>query len=192
MAGKSPEASSVLLFISLLLLLTDLTNCREILVGGKSNAWKVPSSPADSLNRWAEKARFHVGDTLLWKYDGEKDSVLRVTKEAYVTCNTTEPVAKFSGGETKVKLERHGAFFFISGSKTNCEQGEKLFVVVMSPRSSRGFFVSEAPSPSPVAAAAEIRAPAVAPTTGDAASSLVRGGAFTAVLVAVVLRTLSS
>jgi hypothetical protein len=34
------------------------------LVGGKIDSWKVPSSEADSLNRWAEKSRFNVGDHL--------------------------------------------------------------------------------------------------------------------------------
>ena len=44
-----------------LLLLADLYCCKEILVGGKHTAWKIPSSPSDSLNKWAESLRFHVG-----------------------------------------------------------------------------------------------------------------------------------
>ena len=47
-----------------LLLLADLSCCKEILVGGKHTAWKIPSSPSDSLNKWAESLRFHVGDSL--------------------------------------------------------------------------------------------------------------------------------
>ncbi|RYR74712.1 hypothetical protein Ahy_A02g009439 [Arachis hypogaea] len=37
---------------------------KDILVGGKVDACKVPSSPSDSLNKWAERASFQVGDRL--------------------------------------------------------------------------------------------------------------------------------
>ncbi|RYR05871.1 hypothetical protein Ahy_B06g085699 [Arachis hypogaea] len=102
---------------------------KDILVGGKVDAWKVPSSPSDSLNKWAERARFQVGDRLVWKYDGGKDSVLEVNKEDYGNCNTSNPIKKFNGGNTKVELDHPGPFYFISGAKGSCEQGEKLHVV---------------------------------------------------------------
>ncbi|KAL1212606.1 Early nodulin-like protein 13 [Cardamine amara subsp. amara] len=156
--------------------LVDLACCKEILVGGKPSAWKIPSSPSDSLNKWAESLRFHVGDSLVWKYDGEKDSVLQVTKEAYINCNTTNPAANYSNGDTKVKLERSGPFFFISGSKSNCIEGEKLHIVVMSSRGGHtgGFFSGSAPSPAP--STAILGATAVAPATGGSASLTCRVG----------------
>ncbi|XLR53114.1 hypothetical protein HN51_021338 [Arachis hypogaea] len=40
---------------------------KDILVGGKVDACKVPSSPSDSLNKWAERASFQVGDRLVWQ-----------------------------------------------------------------------------------------------------------------------------
>ena len=40
------------------------SGAKEILVGGKADAWKVPPSASDSLNKWAERARFQVGDHL--------------------------------------------------------------------------------------------------------------------------------
>lgn len=49
-----------ILFFSLL----SFTEARDHLVGGKTNSWKIPSSESDSLNRWAEKTRFLVGDSL--------------------------------------------------------------------------------------------------------------------------------
>ncbi|XVE53524.1 hypothetical protein DITRI_Ditri03aG0010000 [Diplodiscus trichospermus] len=146
-------SSLVLLFVFL-----SFTEAKEILVGGKADAWKIPSSESDSLNKWAEKSRFRIGDSLVWKYDGGKDSVLQVTKEAYASCITSNPIAEYNDGNTKVKLENSGPFYFISGAKGHCEEGQKLHVVVLSPKH-RYTGISPAPSP------AEIEGPAIAPTS---------------------------
>ncbi|KAG6585501.1 Early nodulin-like protein 1, partial [Cucurbita argyrosperma subsp. sororia] len=138
-----------------------LSEAREILVGGKTNAWKIPSSPAQSLNQWAESSRFRVGDTLVWNYEEGKDSVLKVRKEDYEACNITNPQEKLEDGSAKVELHNPGPIYFISGVKGHCEQGLKLVVVVMTPRHR---FIGISPAPSP----AEIEAPAVAPSSGAA------------------------
>ncbi|OMO90682.1 Plastocyanin-like protein [Corchorus olitorius] len=143
----------------LLVLFLSLTEAKEILVGGKENAWKIPSSESDSLNKWAENSRFRIGDSLVWKYDGSKDSVLQVTQEAYGSCNTSEPIAEYKDGNTKVKLDKSGPHYFISGAKGHCEQGQKVVIVVLSQRHNRFTGISPAPSP------AEIEGPAVAPTS---------------------------
>lgn len=125
----------------------------------------------------------------VWKYDGEKDSVLLVTKEAYINCNTTNPAANYSNGDTKVKLDRSGSFFFISGTKSNCVEGEKLHVVVMASRGGHhhtgGFFTGSAPSPAP--SPALLGATAVPPATGSASSLTRRIGVLGFVGLAVVL-----
>ncbi|XP_057722195.1 early nodulin-like protein 13 [Arachis stenosperma] len=147
---------------------------KDILVGGKVDAWKVPSSPSDSLNKWAERARFQVGDRLVWKYDGGKDSVLEVNKEDYGNCNTSNPIKKFNGGNTKVELDHPGPFYFISGAKGSCEQGEKLHVVVITPRGapapSQAHTHAPSPAPSPSSGFEDDHtpAPAVAPSSGGA------------------------
>lgn len=69
---------------------------------------------------------------------------MEVTKEAYNSCNTTNPLANYTDGETKVKLDRSGPFYFISGANGHCEKGQKLSLVVISPRHS---VISPAPSP---------------------------------------------
>ncbi|XP_010421357.1 PREDICTED: early nodulin-like protein 3 [Camelina sativa] len=178
---------SLFLIFSIFFLLTNLACSKEILVGGKTSAWKIPSSPSESLNKWAESLRFHVGDSLVWKYNGEKDSVLQVTKDAYINCNTTNPAANYSNGDTKVKLERSGPFYFISGSKSNCVEGEKLHIVVMSSRGGHtgGFFTGSAPSPAP--SPALLGAPAVAPVTGSASSLASRVGILGFVGLGIVL-----
>ncbi|KAK0571186.1 hypothetical protein LWI29_012229 [Acer saccharum] len=166
MAGLSTTLACSSLLLSLFLLFSSFSaEAKDILVGGKAGAWKVPSSQSDSLNAWAESTRFRVGDSLVWKYDGAKDSVLQVTKEDYVSCNTTNPIAQYKDGNTKVELDRPGPFYFVSGVKGNCEKGQKFIVVVLTPR--HRYDISPAPSP------AELDGPAVPPTSS---ASSFKGG----------------
>ena len=99
---------------------------------------------------------------VVWKYEKEKDSVLKVRREAYISCNTTDAaIEEYKDGNTKVTLDKSGPHYFISGAEGHCEKGQKLIVVVMSQRHR---LVGESPAPSP----AEIEGPAVAPTSGAA------------------------
>jgi hypothetical protein len=112
-----------------------------------------------------------------WKYDGQKDSVLQVTKEAYASCNTTSPIEEYKDGNTKVKLDRSGPFYFISGAEGHCEKGQKFVVVVLSQKQ-RHTGISPAPSP------AEFEGgPAVAPTSS---AYTLRGGFLVALGVLVL------
>ncbi|XP_062101725.1 early nodulin-like protein 15 [Humulus lupulus] len=159
MASFSGLSSSLIILFSLLFTISE---AKEILVGGNSYSWSIPTSNETEtlLNKWAEKSRFRIGDTLVWKYDGEKDSVLEVSKEDYEACNTSRAMKEYKDGNTKVSLDRAGPFYFISGAKGHCEKGQKLIVVVLSPRRNRFYGISPAPSP------AEIDGPAIAPTSG--------------------------
>ncbi|XP_028064312.1 early nodulin-like protein 1 [Camellia sinensis] len=95
-----------------------------------------------------------------WNYDSNKDSVLQVSKRDYVTCNTSSPIAEYKDGNTKVRLDKAGPFYFISGAEGHCEKGQRLIVVVMSERHRRHLGIAPAPSP------AEFQGPAIAPTSG--------------------------
>nr|XP_033510603.1 early nodulin-like protein 1 [Nicotiana tomentosiformis] len=160
MAGFSRNVlSSSLVAVLFFFLLLSFSEARDHLVGGKTDSWKIPSSESDSLNRWAEKSRFLIGDSLVWKYDGKKDSVLQVNKRDYVTCNSSSPIAVHNDGNTKIELTNSGAYYFISGAKGHCEQGQKLIVVTLSENNMRRFM--GAPAPSPV----EFEGPAMAPTS---------------------------
>ncbi|KAK1322682.1 Early nodulin-like protein 3 [Acorus calamus] len=167
--------SAAPLFLSLIFITTLSSEAKDFLVGGTTNAWKIPSSPSDSLNRWAESTRFQIGDSLgkcvyktVWKYEAGKDSVLQVTREAYLSCNTTGPVAEHRDGNTTVGLDKSGAFYFISGEKGHCEKGQKLIVVVLSKKSSS---VS-----SPASAPMGSEGPAIAPARGGAVALGARRG----------------
>ncbi|KAL7187226.1 hypothetical protein ACSBR1_037320 [Camellia fascicularis] len=168
MAGSARDlVSSVLVF---LMMIISFSEARELLVGGKTNAWKTPSSESESLNLWAQNSRFLIGDSLVWNYDGNKDSVVEVRKRDYITCNTSSPIAEHKDGNTKVKLDRSGPFYFISGEEGHCEKGQKLIVVVMSAKHATRHF-GIAPAPSPV----DFQGPAVAPTSAAAAAVLYGG-----------------
>ncbi|TKY58043.1 Early nodulin protein 1 [Spatholobus suberectus] len=164
MAGSSTTTTSSASLL-LLFLLFGFSLAKEILVGGKTDAWKIPASESDSLNQWAGRSRFQVGDYLVWKYDGGKDSVLQVSREDYGNCSISNPVKEHSDGTTKVKLDRPGPFYFISGAKGHCEKGQKLVVVVLTPRGRYTGVSSPAPAPS----SAGFEGPAVAPTSGATA-----------------------
>ncbi|RRT41119.1 hypothetical protein B296_00043242 [Ensete ventricosum] len=57
-------SSSSLVCLTLLLVSFTISEARDFLVGGDDRAWRVPRTTTDSLNRWAERNRFHIGDSL--------------------------------------------------------------------------------------------------------------------------------
>ncbi|KAL3503453.1 hypothetical protein ACH5RR_037902 [Cinchona calisaya] len=153
-----------------LLLLVQKGNAFEFKVGG-SKGWAVPPDPnSNSNNQWAEKNRFQIGDSLLFVYSGDKDSVLSVNKEDYDNCNTDKPLHKFTDGHTVFKFEHSGPYYFISGVKDNCLKNEKIIVVVMADRSKQAPPPSnETVAASPPSPSAEVP-PSPAPATGESPS----------------------
>ncbi|CAN8284209.1 unnamed protein product [Cochlearia groenlandica] len=146
MASSSSSSTLSMAIIFSFIFLYSLAAANEVAVGGNSGDWKIPSSSSShSFTEWAQKSRFKVGDFIVFKYESGKDSVLEVREEAYKSCNTTNPLASYTDGETKVKLDRSGPFYFISGVNGHCEKGQKLRLVVVSLR--RHVAISPAPSP---------------------------------------------
>ena len=80
-------------------------------------------------------------------YDSSKVSVLQMRRKGYETCNTSSPIAAYKDDNSKVKLEKSGAYYFISGDEGQCQKGQKLIVVVMSARSQLMGISPAAPSP---------------------------------------------
>ncbi|TKY66505.1 Early nodulin protein 2 [Spatholobus suberectus] len=134
--------------LCLLFLLTLLSSSQahKFNVGG-SQGW-VPN-PSESYNNWAGRNRFQTNDTIVFKYQKGSDSVLEVKKEDYDKCNKTNPIKKFENGDSEFKFDRSGPFYFISGKDGNCEKGQKLIVVVLSPRTPPSPKPSPSPSPKP-------------------------------------------
>ncbi|GMJ15942.1 early nodulin-like protein 9 [Hibiscus trionum] len=127
---------------------------------------------AENYNQWAERNRFQIGDSLVFSYAPNDDSVLHVTEEAYKNCNLDSPIAKYTDGHTVFSLDHSGPYYFISGNKDNCGLNEKLVVVVMADRSNRSSTTNEtiAPSPPPPSGSTEPPSPAPSgesPPTGS-------------------------
>lgn len=91
---------------------------------------------------------------VVFKYKKGSDSVLVVNKEDYYKCNTTKPIMSMVDGDSMLKFDRSGPFFFISGNPGTCEKGQKLIVVVLAVRHKGDHAPSpqlppSSPSPSP-------------------------------------------
>ncbi|KAI3964656.1 hypothetical protein MKX01_020473 [Papaver californicum] len=125
-------------FLGFLSSSTEASN--NILVGGK-NGWVT--NPPENYTSWASRNRFNVGDTLIFKYNKGQDSVLVVSKEDYDTCNTDNPQRSMNDGESKFTFDRSGPFYFVSGNQGSCQKGQKLYLVVITPK------ISSPPTPSP-------------------------------------------
>ncbi|XP_057953941.1 early nodulin-like protein 3 [Malania oleifera] len=139
---ENSHRSLIFLLLMLMGFLQTSSQAHKFLVGGK-NGW-VPQPP-ETYNHWAERMRFQVNDSLIFKYKKGSDSVLIVTQEDYNNCNTTKPIKALKDGTSVVKLNRSGPFFFISGNACGCDRGhEKLVVVVMAVRNR-----THVPSPAP-------------------------------------------
>ncbi|MQL73719.1 hypothetical protein Taro_006070 [Colocasia esculenta] len=150
MAGTYPR-SLMRSGLLCLLLLAPMAAATQFRVGD-SLGWGLPGPNAEHYNPWAERHRFQIGDSLLFVYPADKDSVLQVNKEDYESCNTASPIAKFTDGSTVFTFDRSGAFFFISGVPDNCIKNEKMVVVVMADRSNRSAGAATPPPPSPAPA----------------------------------------
>ncbi|CAI9765766.1 unnamed protein product [Fraxinus pennsylvanica] len=186
-------ASLRILFLCLavVLLLCIRSEAREFVVCGENNLWEVPSS-VDEFNKWAEKTRFQIGDSLVLKYDSKTDSVLEVSEEDYKICNKANPIKSHHDGETKISLEKSGPFFFISGAEEHCQNGQKLEVIVLSDKHGSGHHsTAQAPSPHHHRHFYRAPAPAPAPTKGGtgvkAAVGLIGGTAVVGSLVLLCL-----
>ncbi|KAJ3687871.1 hypothetical protein LUZ61_017035 [Rhynchospora tenuis] len=133
--SSSPAFSMANLFLlclaTSLLILFNPAVADQYTVGGPVG-WTMPTegNEAESnYNHWALRTRFHVGDSLYFKY--ENDSVLLVSRDDYRNCETFNPIAGFTDGNTTFEFDREGFFYFISGEPGHCEAGQRMIVRVM-------------------------------------------------------------
>ncbi|KAL0451453.1 UNVERIFIED_CONTAM: Early nodulin-like protein 1 [Sesamum latifolium] len=149
---------ALLLFVSMI----SFSEAREFEVGGKKTSWELPSSP-DEFNKWAQRNRFQIGDSIVLTYDAKSDSVLEVTENNYRTCNISNPIKSYTDGITKITLNKSGPFFFISGAEGHCQKGQKLEIQVLSAKHRS---LGHSPAPSPAETHHHHLAPAPAPANG--------------------------
>ncbi|KAK6777099.1 hypothetical protein RDI58_023816 [Solanum bulbocastanum] len=150
------------LLVILLACLINSCYAYQFYVGGKAG-W-VPN-PSENYNNWAERMRFQVNDTLVFKYKKGSNSVLVVNKDDYDKCNTNNPIMKMDDGNSIFKFDHSGPFFFISGNKNDCENGsQKLITVVLAIRPPPPSTPGESPATSPATS------PSVSPPVSPATS----------------------
>ncbi|KAL4580355.1 hypothetical protein LXL04_016546 [Taraxacum kok-saghyz] len=128
-----------------------------ILEVGEDDGWTL--NPVESYSAWAGRLRFRVNDTLHFKYNDATDSVLVVNKEDYDNCNVDNPIQRLDGGDNSFRLTEGGAHYFITGNKSNCEQGQKVDVEVLHIRAQSPPSPPPAPAPLPPAPASPVAGP---------------------------------
>ncbi|KAL3508360.1 hypothetical protein ACH5RR_027761 [Cinchona calisaya] len=149
--GASPFTSKVLknaLFWSVFVgsMMAVMVSSFQFEVGGEKGWVKPAGNETETYNDWATKNRFHIGDTLYFKY-ALGDSVLLVNSRDYNKCRTSNPISKFDDGNTVFQFELSGFFYFISGQHGHCKSGQRLIIRVMHPSEEQVESPESAPSP---------------------------------------------
>ncbi|GAB2285373.1 hypothetical protein Dimus_019826 [Dionaea muscipula] len=167
---------------------------------GDGDGWVV--NPRESFNHWAERNRFQINDTVVFKYKKGSDSVLVVTRESYDACDATNPLQTYTDGNSEFTLGRSGSFYFISGNTEHCGRGQKLIIVVLAARHEKASSPPPAPpaapipststpssssAPSPVSVISGSPSPSPAPNGSSAAAAAAAGfGSWVGLAVAAV------
>nr|XP_051221328.1 early nodulin-like protein 2 [Lolium perenne] len=121
---------------------------RVLTVGGDARGWRQPAPGEETYNHWASRSRFHVGDLLYFRY-AKNDSVLVVTRDDYKVCRGDRPALRLDGGEeARLRLERSGPLYFISGAPGTCDAGQRLTVRAMAQHDDASSSPADAPAAS--------------------------------------------
>ncbi|KAK7814776.1 blue copper protein [Quercus suber] len=100
-------------------------------VVGDSTGWTVP--PNNNLPFyavWAAKQTFILGDILLFNFTTGQEDVARVTKEAFLICNSTNPISLITTGPANYSLNSTGEYYFIDTLNNSCALGQRLAINV--------------------------------------------------------------
>uniref|UniRef100_A0A2N9H0S0 Phytocyanin domain-containing protein n=1 Tax=Fagus sylvatica TaxID=28930 RepID=A0A2N9H0S0_FAGSY len=80
--------------------------------------------------KWASTKNFHVGDALLFEYNQMYHSVLQVSHQDFLSCNTTSPIAVYFSGEDLITLGSADNFYYLCGVPGHCQAGQKVGIKV--------------------------------------------------------------
>ncbi|XP_058201130.1 uncharacterized protein LOC131315910 [Rhododendron vialii] len=149
---------------------------QELHVVGDSLGWIVPPGGPIAYATWASLQTFHVGDILMFNFTTGEQDVAMVTKEAYDTCNSTNPILLQTTGPVNITLASVGLHYFIGTMDRHCFLGQKLTVDVTG---ASGPTTSPASTPPPPPPSPVVAEPPRAPMTyvvGDALGWIVPPG----------------
>ncbi|GLJ28587.1 hypothetical protein SUGI_0563160 [Cryptomeria japonica] len=92
---------------------------------GDTSQWNL----GVDYSTWATGKTFAVGDQLTFVYSS-LHSVVEVSKSAYDSCSTSNPLKVESGSPTSVTMDKTGGRWFICGTPGHCSGGMKLAITV--------------------------------------------------------------
>ncbi|XP_038890593.1 blue copper protein-like [Benincasa hispida] len=111
-------------------------------VVGDSLGWVVPLGGPIVYATWSVSNTFLVGDILLFNFTTGQEDVARVTKEAFLTCNSTNPITLKATGPANFTLDSLGQYYFIGTLDKHCILGQRLAINVTA-------YSGPTPSPTP-------------------------------------------
>ncbi|KAL6880593.1 hypothetical protein ACP4OV_012158 [Aristida adscensionis] len=123
--------------------------------------------PQFNKSGWTSGKTFRVGDTLLFKYDTSKHTLVQVGREDFLACNEKAMPNLGNTGNDVVTLDKPGKWWFICTKLGHCAGGMNLVVDVLDAGSAPPvppfFPPSPAPTPLPIPFFPPFPAPAPLP-----------------------------
>lgn len=110
-------------------------------VVGDALGWLVPPGGEIAYRTWAAEKTFTVGDVLVFNFTQNSHDVAEVSKEAYDSCNTSNPISTSTTSPTNITLTSAGEHHFLCTFPSHCSLGQKLAINVSA--------ASPAPTPQP-------------------------------------------
>ncbi|XP_028753950.1 early nodulin-like protein 1 [Neltuma alba] len=104
---------------------------QQVLVVGDRLGWTIPPAGPAPYDAWAASHIFVAGDILVFNFKNGDQDVARVTREEFLTCNTTNPMEVKKTNPANFTLNSKGDWYFTSTLDRHCELGQKLAVHVL-------------------------------------------------------------
>ncbi|KAL9405572.1 hypothetical protein Peur_002544 [Populus x canadensis] len=122
---------------------------QTVYVVGDNDGWTVPQAGAQAYITWASGKNFMVGDTLTFDFTTNNHDVLRVQKESFDACTSSNSIGDvISTGPVNITLDSTGEHYYICTIGRHCQFGQKLAITVSS-RTTGASPPSTTPRPSP-------------------------------------------
>ncbi|KAH0459661.1 hypothetical protein IEQ34_012475 [Dendrobium chrysotoxum] len=106
---------------------------------GDNAGWTIANGP--NYTQWASGKTFHVGDTLLFKYNKNFHNVLLVKEPDFNACKNSSAIKEYNTGDDSITITSTGHHYYICGFPGHCQFGQKVDVLAVGS--------SAAPSSSP-------------------------------------------
>ncbi|XP_065850354.1 blue copper protein-like [Euphorbia lathyris] len=126
----SKISSILILAIAVAASLVHSTAAKTFVVGDDLG-WLVPPGGDLFYATWAAVHIFTVGDVLLFNFTSGVQDVARVSKEAFLKCNSTDFISVTTSGPVNITLNTSGEYFFISTMDKHCFLGQRLAIYVI-------------------------------------------------------------